>query len=238
MNPEAENLLIEQALKYNISISTEQAEMLYKYYEMLIEKNKVMNLTRITEYEDVVQKHFIDSLMISRDVDFSEPLRVLDLGSGAGFPGIPLKIVFPQIRITMLDSVGKKMTFVNEVISSLHLQNAEAVHARAEELAHRKDCREQYDLCVSRAVANLSSLSEYCLPFVKTGGIFAAYKSDQSTEEIKAADNAIRILGGKIIKTDTFSLFDSGRTIILIRKIKKTPGKYPRKAGTPVKEPL
>ena len=230
-------LIISEIEKQNITVSEEQASLLLTYYQLLFEKNKVMNLTRITDFRDCVEKHFVDSLMIAKYMEVSRVQTVLDLGSGAGFPGIPLKIVFPHLQVIMIDSVGKKMQFVNDVIDELKLSGAKAVHARAEDLARDKAYREKFDLCVSRAVANLSTLSEYCLPFVKVGGIFAAYKSD-GKKEIAAAGNAVRKLGGGLPQINEFTLYDMKRTMVLIQKDKETPGKYPRKAGTPSKEPL
>lgn len=215
------------------------------YYELIVEKNKVMNLTRITDFGDAVAKHFADSLALSKFIDLKSNLSVLDLGTGAGFPGIPLAIAWPELKVTMMDSVGKKINFVNEAIEKINrtsegkvLSNAAAYHARAEELANDGKHREKYDLCVSRAVANMSSLTEYCLPFVKKGGIFAAYKAGNCGEEVKKAEKAIKILGGKKPDLKEYSLEGMERTIILIRKEKSTPKMYPRRAGTPTKSPI
>ena len=238
MSGEECSLLLHEAEIHNLNMSVRQAEQLIAYYEELIETNKVMNLTRITDFRDAVEKHFIDSLMITRDVDLNKIHRVLDIGSGAGFPGLPLKILYPHLDVLMIDSVGKKMNFVSGVIQKLGLAGVEARHARAEELARDKKYRESFDLCVSRAVANLSTLSEYCLPFVKKGCVFAAYKSDQCEEEVRQAASAIRKLGGDQAVIDTFSLYGMGRSIITIKKKQPTPAAYPRKAGIPSKEPL
>ena len=239
MSGEECSLLLHEAEIHNLNMSVRQAEQLIAYYEELIETNKVMNLTRITDFRDAVEKHFIDSLMITRDVDLNKIHRVLDSGSGAGFPGLPLKILYPHLDVLMIDSVGKKMNFVSGVIQKLGLAGVEARHARAEELARDKKYRESFDLCVSRAVANLSTLSEYCLPLVKQGGRFIAYKSEKAEEELRGAEGAIRKLGGEVKDICSFRLPNSDeRRLVLVEKTKATPKKYPRKAGTPAKEPL
>ena len=182
----------------HIELSEKQMEQFLQYYEMLVEKNKVMNLTAITEFDEVVEKHFLDSVSLTQQLDLHQPLKVLDLGTGAGFPGIPLKIVFPELEITLMDSLNKRVLFLQDVISSLQLENIEAVHGRAEEAARNKKYRESFDLCVSRAVANISTLSEYCLPFVKIGGSFISYKSSTIEDELKDGKKGIAILGGKV----------------------------------------
>lgn len=199
-----------------------------------------MNLTAITEYEEVVEKHFIDSLSIINAVDFSEIFNIIDIGTGAGFPGIPLKIAFPDINITLLDSLNKRVKFLNEVIEQLGLNNINAIHGRAEDYAKQKEYREQYDLCVSRAVANLSTLSEYCLPYVKINGLFIPYKSGDIDVELEKSEHAVSILGGVVSDVIRFQLpgTDIGRSFVKIKKIKSTGKKYPRKAGLPSKEPL
>lgn len=226
----------------NVSLTDEQIQQFLQYYEMLVEKNKVMNLTGITEFEEVIQKHFLDSLSLIRVIpDLSERnLTIIDLGTGAGFPGIPLKIAFPNLEITLMDSLNKRINFLNEVIATLRLENVTAIHGRAEEMAANTTYRQQYDLCVSRAVSNLAVLTEYCLPFVSKGGMFISYKSADSDTEIQEAKKAISILGGKLEKVDKFELPDSdlGRAFVCIKKVKDTPKKYPRKAGTPAKLPL
>ncbi|MFV0343030.1 MAG: 16S rRNA (guanine(527)-N(7))-methyltransferase RsmG [Anaerocolumna sp.] len=230
----------EEINKINVDISSEQASQLLTYYNMLIEKNKVMNLTGITEFDDVLRKHFVDSLSITKAHDFSGNCKILDLGTGAGFPGIPLKIVFPHLKIVLMDSLNKRLNFLNEVIQELGLKDIETVHGRAEELGNNLVYREKFDICVSRAVAKLSSLSEYCIPFVKVGGAFIAYKADEITSELESADHAILILGGKY--KEKYSLIlpgsDIQRNLVVIDKIKNTPKKYPRQAGKPNKEPL
>ena len=207
---------------------------------MLIEKNKVMNLTAITEWEEVIDKHFIDSISLVKAIDLSGDKYVLDLGCGAGFPGIPLKIAFPNLKIVLLDSLNKRILFLKEVIEELGLENIEALHGRAEDYARKPEYREQFDYCVSRAVANLTSLSEYCIPYVKEGGYFISYKSGKVKEEVKEVKKALYLLGGKMENMISFQLpeTDMERNFVLIIKEKKTPKKYPRKAGIPTKEPL
>mgnify|MGYP000952927770 CR=1 FL=1 len=225
-----------------ITLSEQQLEQFYRYYKLLVEWNKVMNLTGITELEEVVSKHFIDSLALVKAVPLQDGRKVsgIDVGTGAGFPGIPLKIAFPNLKITLLDSLNKRINFLNEVIAALGLTGVETIHGRAEDFAKPGKCREKYDLCVSRAVANLSTLSEYCLPFVKVGGKFISYKSEKITEEMNAAQHAVKILGGKMDGQVEFTLPDSDiyRNLFIITKEKSTPAKYPRKAGLPSKEPL
>lgn len=226
--------------KFNILLSKEQKEQFDKYYSILVEWNKVMNLTGITEYEEVQKKHFLDSLSLIHLMDLTKTETVIDIGTGAGFPGIPLKIAFPHLKVTLLDSLNKRVKFLNSVIDELGLEEITAIHGRAEDYAKQKEYREMYDLCVSRAVANLSTLVEYCLPYVKKGGYFISYKSGEVEEEVKQSEKAVELLGGKINKIDKFYLPESdiGRSLIQIQKIKNTPKKFPRKAGLPAKEPL
>ena len=229
---------IEEADKISISFTDEQLNQFRVYYEMLVEKNKVMNLTGITEWDEVLEKHFLDSISLIRAIDLNRELSVMDMGTGAGFPGIPLKIAFPKLKVTLADSLNKRVLFLQEVIDALGLEGIEAIHGRAEDLARDKKYREQYDLSVSRAVANLSTLSEYCLPFVKLGGQFISYKSGEIEDEVLSSKSAVFLLGGKIKDTVKFELGESGRSFIIIDKVKGTPKTYPRKAGTPSKKPL
>jgi 16S rRNA (guanine527-N7)-methyltransferase len=229
---------IEGLSNLNIELSEEQLNQFIQYYEMLIEKNKVMNLTAITEFEDVIEKHFLDSLSLAKEIDLTKNLTVLDMGTGAGFPGIPLKIVFPNLHITLADSLNKRILFLQDVINQLELDNISALHYRAEEMAAKKIFREQFDLVISRAVANLSTLAEYCLPFARVGGQFVSYKSGECDQEVNDAARAIQILGGELSGVSKFTLGDAGRAFVTIQKVKPTPKTYPRKAGTPSKNPL
>lgn len=227
-----------QELKINMS--QHQIDQFLIYYEMLVEWNQVMNLTAIIEYEDVMKKHFIDSISLIKAYDITKSVTVIDVGTGAGFPGLALKIAYPNLKVTLLDSLNKRINFLNEVIEKLQLTDVETIHGRAEDFAKAGKLREKFDLCVSRAVANLSTLSEYCLPFVKVGGQFISYKSEKITEEMAAAENAIYLLGGRVKEQVEFQLPDSDiyRNLFIINKVKETPKKFPRKAGLPSKEPL
>ena len=233
-------LMREELSEFSIKLSEHQLHQFYQYFELLVEWNKVMNLTAITELEDVVTKHFVDSLSLVKAVSDLSDEKILDMGTGAGFPGIPLKIAFPELKITLLDSLNKRINFLNEVIGQLQLGEIQAVHGRAEDYGRDKLYREQYDYCVSRAVANLSTLSEYCMPYVKIGGAFIPYKSGKIEEELNQAKGAVKLLGGKIEEVVTFVLpkTDVERSFVIVRKTEGTSKKYPRKAGLPSKEPL
>ena len=232
---------LEEGLKiWNLTLSDLQRKQFIQYYEYLIKMNNVMNLTAITEFQEVMIKHFLDSISCVQAIDFSKIHQIIDIGTGAGFPGIPLKIMFPDIEIILLDSLNKRISFLENTFSLLHLENIRAYHGRAEEYARKKEFRENFELCVSRAVSNLATLSEYCLPFVKIKGSFIAYKSGSVEEELQNAKKAINTLGGEVKKVKYFSLPDTDieRSLVLIEKIRTTSNKYPRKAGTPLKEPI
>ncbi len=231
---------LRQLKSLNIELDREQQEKFHQFYELLVEWNKVMNLTGITDYDDVYEKHFVDSLAIAEVIDLSEVNRIIDIGTGAGFPGIPLKIAFPHLEIVLLDSLQKRIHFLDEVACKLGLQKVITLHGRAEDYARRSEYRESFDLCVSRAVANLAVLSEYCVPYVSVGGYFISYKSGNADEEIKKAETSIRVLGGKIEDVVKFNLplSEIERSFVKICKEKSTKNKYPRKAGVPGKNPI
>ena len=239
---------MEQKLQYivdkigelNIQITEKQAEQFFRYYELLVEWNGFMNLTGITDFEEVVCKHFVDSLSIVKVKNMNEVDNLIDVGTGAGFPGIPLAIMNDSLKITLVDSLNKRINFLNEVCSKIKLKNTKAIHSRAEEFGQDNNYRESYDIAISRAVSNLTVLAEYLLPLVKVGGKIICMKGPDIEEELKQAKSAIDILGGKFERCDNFCLpkSDISRNIIIINKIKETPKKYPRKAGTPVKTPL
>ena len=230
-----------------IALTKRQLCQFCDYYELLIDWNNKMNLTAITEWEDVIKKHFIDSLSVvlcyddfsGFEASFSRE-TLADIGTGAGFPGIPLNILFPELKVTLFDSLDKRIRFLNEVIEKLSLLDISAVHGRVEDLARNPEYREKFGIAIARAVAALPVLSEYCLPFVKKGGVFVAMKSEKASEELESSKNALKILKGTVIMTKSFVLpsTDLGRTIIQIRKDGDIPMKYPRKAGTPSKQPL
>lgn len=229
-----------QLKSIDIELSEKQYKQIYKYYDLLLEWNKVMNLTAITDEISFANKHIFDSVLICKFFDFSKIESVMDIGTGAGLPGIPLKIVFPHIQIALLDSLNKRIHFLNEVIEVLELDFVETIHGRAEDFGKREEYREQFDLCVSRAVSQLPILSEYCIPFVKVGGKFIAYKSIDTNEEIENSSSAIEILGGKISDISEIELVENmiTRRFVTIDKVEATPIKYPRKAGKPQKNPL
>ena len=221
-----------------IELTDSQLNAFETYYDMLIDRNKVMNLTAITEFDEVMDKHFLDSVYLFRSIKLEADYKLIDIGTGAGFPGIPLKIVFPELKITLLDSLNKRVGFLNDLIEELNLNDIEAIHGRAEDIARDKAYRASYDIAVSRSVSNLSTLSEYCLPFVKIGGKFVSYKSGDCADEVDNAKAAIHLLGGKINKIDEFSYSNNSRSFIVIDKVMNTSNKYPRKAGLPSKKPL
>ena len=228
----------EKSKDLGVRFSVEQTEQFFEYMNLLIEWNEKMNLTAITEPEDIILKHFIDSITILKEI--KEDVKLVDVGTGAGFPGIPISIMKTSIKVTLVDSLNKRLMFLQEVADKLNLKNINMLHMRAEELGQNKKYRESFDIATSRAVANLSTLSEYLIPLVKVNGKVISMKASSAQEEIKQANNAINVLGGAIKKIEEFNLpqSDIGRTIIVINKIKHTPKKYPRKSGIPSKEPL
>ena len=238
--------MIKDFSAFGIELSDHQLEQFNTYYELLVEWNGFMNLTGITEFDEVCKLHFVDSISACKYFDFSKSdYSLIDIGTGAGFPGIPLKIMFPDLNVTLFDSLNKRLKFLNEVIDKLNLNESGSIktfHGRAEDFAIKKDgsLRETFDIAVSRAVANMATLSEYCLPYVKVGGNFIAYKSEKAAEELSDAKGAIHLLGGKLISTNEFVLpeTDIQRTICIVDKIEPTSKKYPRKAGVPSKQPL
>lgn len=231
--------ILEKYLKeINIELKKEQTEKFYKYMNLLLEWNEKINLTAITEPEEVILKHFVDSLTISKYIEKGS--KLVDMGTGAGFPGIPLKILRDDIEITLADSLNKRINFLNEVIKELNLKNIQTVHTRAEEFGKNKKYRESFDIATSRAVANLSTLSEYLIPLVKPNGKVICMKGSEVKEEVEMAKKAIEILGGKIEQEESFNLpnSDMKRNLVIIKKVKVTPAKYPRKPGMPAKEPI
>ena len=236
-NIEFNNEMIKYAKKINIDINIEQANQFYNYMQLLLDWNEKINLTAITEEKEIILKHFIDSLTINKYLVGKE--KVMDIGTGAGFPGIPLKILNEKINFILVDSINKRINFLEDVKAKLNLKSLTLIHSRVEDLAQNKTYREKIDVIVSRAVANLSVLAEYMLPFVKQDGYCICMKGPNINEEITNAKKAIEILGGKIEKIDNLILPENlERNIIIIKKIKDTPLKYPRKAGMPSKQPL
>lgn len=226
------------AKKLNIVFSEKQIKQFFKYMNLLIEWNNKINLTAIIEPKEIILKHFIDSLTINKYIEQNKIL--VDVGTGAGFPGIAVKIYRPDVKVVLVDSLNKRINFLNEVVKELQLENIQTIHSRVEEFGKNKKYRESFDIVTARAVANLTVLSEYLLPLAKVNGKCICMKGSEIEEEINNSKNAINILGGKIEKIDQFKLPDSdiNRNIIIINKLKNTPGKYPRKPGTPAKEPL
>lgn len=239
MNPDK---FIEELSKHNIDLTEKQKNQFQLYFEDLIETNKHVNLTRITEEKDVYLKHFYDSitpLFEFGDV-FKENMTLCDVGAGAGFPSIPIKIIMPSLKITIVDSLAKRLTFLKGLVEKLGLSDVELVHGRAEDVGQNSKYREKFDLVTARAVANMTVLSEYCLPLVKKDGYFIALKGPKAEDELKTGQKALSVLGGKLIKDKELTLpnSDEERTLVLIKKIKNTPKKYPRQAGTPRKKPI
>lgn len=235
---EFSNIIKEYSKEIEIALNDKQINQFYTYMELLLEWNEKINLTAITKPEEVILKHFIDSITISKYI--KQNSTVVDIGTGAGFPGIPLKIIREDIKITLVDSLNKRINFLNEVINKLNLKNIETIHARAEEFGKNKKYRESFDVATSRAVANLSTLSEYLIPATKVNGMTISMKGSDIDEEIEQSKNAISLLGGKIERVDKFQLpkSDIDRSVVIVNKIKNTHSKYPRKPGTPAKDPL
>ena len=233
-------MLVQGSKELGIVLSDEQVSQFYQYYQELVTWNQKMNLTAITEEKEVIVKHFLDCLTPAVNFDFTTCKTLIDMGTGAGFPGIPLKIAYPHLKITLVDSLQKRIHFLQEVTKGLGLENVECVHGRAEELGQNSIYREQYDLCVSRAVSHLSVLYEYTLPFIKTGGVFLALKGPNVKEELEEGKKALQVLGGQWKQTWIISLpySDITHSIIQIKKARHTPTQYPRKAGKPSKSPI
>ena len=235
--------LRESFCRFGFPLSEEQEQQFLTYADLLVDWNQKMNLTAITEFDEIVWKHFIDSVAILQSSHVSRETfsgKLIDVGTGAGFPGIPLKILFPGLKCTCLDSLNKRILFLETVVKECGLKNVYLIHGRAEDIAHDPKFREQYDWCVSRAVSNLATLSEYCLPMVKRGGCFISYKGGEARQEIAEARKAIKVFGGEITDTEEFVIqgSDLARTMVWIRKRENTPKKYPRKAGMPAKSPI
>ncbi len=237
---EAKDLLKEGCNQFNISISEEQISQFFEYKRILLEWNEKMNLTAIEEERDIVIKHFLDSITCCLIEELKGSGSIIDVGTGAGFPGIPLRIMLPEIKLTLLDSLNKRINFLKEVCDELKLSEVSFVHGRAEDMGQSKLYREKFDYAVARAVAPLNVLAEYCLPFVRVGGYFICQKGPQLEEEMKGAKKAISILGGEVIKQEIIKLpfSDISHRIAVIKKVKQTPTNYPRKAGKPSKEPI
>lgn len=220
--------------EYKISLNEEQLNLFEKYYRLLIEYNSYFNLTSITEREEVYKKHFVDSVI---GVNKLIGEKLIDVGSGAGFPALAIKIVKPELQVTLIESIGKKCEFLKTVVKKLNLSNVNVINGRAEDYAKNENFREKFDIVTARAVAKLNTIAEYCLPFVKVGGFFVSYKGN-AKEEIKEAENAFSILGGKVNEVNEYNLEEAVRTLIYVKKIKNTPEKYPRGHGKERKNPL
>ena len=235
---EFSNIFINALKEIGLDIDQEKINKFYKYMNLLLEWNEKMNLTAITDYEEIIIKHFVDSLTIENEI--KENSEVVDVGTGAGFPGIPLKIFRDDIKITLVDSLNKRLIFLDKVIKELGLKNVEIIHMRAEDIGKNKKYREKFDVVTSRAVANLATLSEYMIPLVKKNGVAICMKGSNIEEEVEDAKKAIKILGGKILKIKEFKLpeISDGRSIIVLKKIESTPMKFPRKSGVPSKDPI
>lgn len=234
-----EELLAESCKKINIELTEKQIKQFIDYKDMLLEWNEKFNLTAITDEREIILKHFVDCLAISAGAELAGK-KIIDVGTGAGFPGVPVKIAFPDTQMTLLDSLNKRITFLEELKNKLGLENVVCIHSRAEDGGSDKNLREGFDLCISRAVANLAVLSEYCLPFVKVGGCFISMKGPDVKDELKESEKAIKVLGGEVkeIKLINIPETDINHSLIIIKKIKPIPSKYPRKAGKAKKEPI
>lgn len=222
----------------NIQWTEEQDDKLIEYMDGVLSWNEKVNLTAITNREEFVVKHLIDSILCCNFPEFIQAKTIIDVGTGAGFPGVPLAVISPEKKFLLADSLNKRIKIISELTEKLSIFNVEAVHGRAEEMARNDRYREMFDLSVARAVANLSVLCEYCLPFIKTGGYLLAYKGPDAEEEAAGAKKAIEVLGGRLDRIEPVNLQGFNHNIIVIEKIKSTPKKYPRNAGTPTKEPL
>lgn len=224
--------------KLNIPFDEEIIEQYEKYMNGILQWNEKVNLTAIKDREEFITKHYIDSILCYHFPEYGNAESVVDMGTGAGFPGVPLAIISQDKEFVLADSLNKRLKIIDELAASIALDNVTTVHGRAEELAKNKKYRERFDLCVSRAVANMAVLAEYCLPFVRVGGYLLAYKGPDAETEAEDAKKALKILGGKVKRIEAVNLADFDHNIIVIEKIKETPAKYPRKAGTPAKEPI
>jgi len=229
-------VLNEKFKQYGFVLSQEQIIHFEKFFELLVEWNCKMNLTTITEPNEVIAKHFLDSVIPENLI--MKNCSIIDVGCGAGFPSLPLKILRPDLKITLIDSVQKKLIFVQEVVDKLNLKDINIIHSRAEELASKNEYREKFDVCISRAVAELVTLCEYCLPFVKTGGLFLAYKSQNVEEELNNSKVAIKTLGGEFLKVQSFNFDKIERNVVCIKKVYQTPKKYPRDKNKPRLTPI